>query len=351
MTIRLLALALACLSFVGCADEPSTPEHDDTSSPGSEPTPAGETTTDAGGKKADAGASKPSVPAVKDAAVGGQVADAGTGRDAGTPAGDASAAPGAGAGADAAVAGGTCDHACLIGYLEGYLVALVAHDPSMGRFASTLRYTDNGKEAKLGDGLWKSASSLRADTRLLFADALTGQAALMLVVLEGSTPVIYQARIKVESGAISELETMTVRRQGAANGFFSPDGMVPKPVFLQAVSPDKRMTRDELKVEVDLYLDFLDGESGDKVHFDPMCVRFENGQQTAQAGRVGSQSWNFDVTRRYLVFDEEQAIVWGMFPFTQADTTLVVGEAFKVMDKKLMMIQAVMANIPAKTWK
>ena len=57
------------------------------------------------------------------------------------------------------------------------------------------------------------------------------------------------------------------------------------------------------------------------------------------------------MTRRYLVFDEEQSIVWGMFPFTQADTTLVVGEAFKVMDKKLMMIQAVMANIPAKTWK
>ena len=201
--------------------------------------------------------------------------------------GDASASPSASSGADAAVSGGACDHACLIGFLEGYLVALVAHDPTKAHFSSTLRYTDNGKDAKVGDGLWKSASSVRADTRLLFADPMTGQAALQLVILEGTTPVIYQARIKVEGAEISELETMTVRRQGAANGFFSPDGMVPKPVFLQAVSPDKRMTRDELKAEVELYVDFLEGASGSKVHFDPMCVRFENGQQTAQAGRVG----------------------------------------------------------------
>jgi hypothetical protein len=39
-----------------------------------------------------------------------------------------------------------------------------------------------------------------------------------------------------------------------------------------------------------------------------------------------------------------------MFPFSQAADSLVVGEAFKLMDGKIMMIQAVMANMPAKAW-
>jgi len=349
------ALMVVALIVVGCAEETR---------------PAGELGDDKSPSSADASSTRPKPPLDDEADTGtAQPTGSNAKKDAGGTAGkplldagstagatppniqDGGAAPNTPSTADAAVVSGACDHACLIGYLEGYLMALVAHDPAPAKFSTTLRYTDNGKDAKLGEGLWKSATSVRADTRLLFADPMTGQAGLQLVVLEGTTPVIYQARIKVENSQITELETMTVRRQGAANGFFSPDGMVPKPVFLQPVSVDKRMTREALKVEVELYVDFLEGESGSKVHFDPMCTRFENGQVTAQAGRVGSQSWSFDVTRRYLVFDEEQGIVWGMFPFTQSDTTLVVGEAFKVMDKKLMMIQAVMANIPAKTWK
>lgn len=39
-----------------------------------------------------------------------------------------------------------------------------------------------------------------------------------------------------------------------------------------------------------------------------------------------------------------------MFPFYQTDMTLVVGEAFKMMGGKIMMIQAIMANMPAKAW-
>jgi hypothetical protein len=50
------------------------------------------------------------------------------------------------------------------------------------------------------------------------------------------------------------------------------------------------------------------------------------------------------------VFDEEEGLVWGMFPFSAADTALVVGEVFKVVEGKLIMIQAVMANMPAKAW-
>jgi hypothetical protein len=40
-----------------------------------------------------------------------------------------------------------------------------------------------------------------------------------------------------------------------------------------------------------------------------------------------------------LVIDEEAGITSGMFPFQQSETALVVGEAFKVINGKNMMIR------------
>ena len=63
-----------------------------------------------------------------------------------------------------------------------------------------------------------------------------------------------------------------------------------------------------------------------------------------------AQSWSFSVVRRILIVDEEAGIVWGMFPFTMQSPALVVGEAFKMFGGKIMMIQAVMADMPANAW-
>jgi hypothetical protein len=268
--------------------------------------------------------------------------------------GGASGASAGAAGQGGAATAGACDRACLIGVLSAYLDALAARAPMMVPVDSTLKYTDNGVTAQLGDGLWKTASQLVAGERMDFADPLTGQVASQLVVNEnGTTPVIYQVRLRVVERKITEIESMTVRQLGAANGFFSPQNMKPQPVFLQTIDPAKRMTRDQLKAEVDKYIDYLDGKTkAAGVDFDAMCNRYENGVATATGlASFQAQSWMFQVTPRYLVFDEEMGLVWGMFPFTQAATALVVGELFKVVDSKIMMIQAVMANIPTTAWK
>jgi hypothetical protein len=237
--------------------------------------------------------------------------------------------------------------------MQKYLDALAARAPDKVPAAPTLKYTDNGATAKLGDGLWKTASQLVAGERMDFADTLTGQVGSQLVIDEnGTSPVIYQVRLKVVSGQITEIESMTVRQAGAANGFFTPMNMKPQPVFLQTIDPAKRLTRDQLKAEVAHYVDYLDGKTdASGVHFDTMCARFENGVETANGlSSFQLQRWMFNVTARYLIFDEEMGLVWGMFPFTQGPTALVVGELFKVMDSKIMMIQAVMANIPTTAW-
>ncbi|MET0387329.1 MAG: hypothetical protein ABW321_15280 [Polyangiales bacterium] len=258
------------------------------------------------------------------------------------------AAPGAGA-----PAAGACDRACLLGFMQGYIDALLANDASKLVVSPTLRYTENGEESKLGETVWQTAMTLVPEARLDFADPQEGQVASQFVFEEGaSSPVIYQVRLKVADQQITEIETMAVRRQGAANGFFNVANMTPQPVFLEAVDPAKRATREELSAITDLYLDYLEGsKDAGEVPFDEGCKRYENGQVTASGlSSFNAQSWGFDVTRRVLVIDEEAGITWGMFPFFQTAETLVVGEAFKIFDGKIMMIQAVMANQPARTW-
>jgi hypothetical protein len=270
-------------------------------------------------------------------------------------AGDAAANGGANSGGATSPDGGSssCDRDCLIHVLSNYLDALAARAPDKVPTAPSLKYTDNGVAAKLGDGLWKTASQLVAGERMDFADTLAGQVGSQLVIDEnGTMPVIYQVRLKVVSGRITEIESMTVRQVGAANGFFSPQNMKPQPVFLQSIDASKRMTRDQLKSEVAHYIDYLDGNTdASGVHFDAMCARFENGVETANGlSSFQLQHWMFSVTARYLIFDVEMGLVWGMFPFTPGASALVVGELFKVMNSQIMMIQAVMADIPTTAW-
>ena len=244
--------------------------------------------------------------------------------------------------------------------METYLQALVANDPSKLNVASSLKYTDNGVTAQLGDGLWETATGIDNTKRLDFADPVLGNVASQVVINEGSSggcgssgDVIYQVRLKVVQNQITEIESMTVRRSGAANGFFSVPNMKPEPVFTQAIPASQRMSRSELIEVLDLYVDYLEGsKKGNEVPFDDGCKRYENGVVTAngKASFEMQSMWRFHVTRRYPVIDEEAGIIWGMLPFEQTANALVVGEAFKIMNGKIMMIQAVMANIPAKTW-
>jgi hypothetical protein len=320
-----------------------------------------------GAPMAGAAAGSPGVPTAPGAGAGGASGGGGgAGGMAGAPAIDAgvdAASPAAGGSgsagpaADAATADASkpagCDRACLIAVMQSFIDALIANDPSALKVAAGLKYTENGVISMLGETVWQTASMLVADTRLDFADPVEGQVASHFVFNESnSMPVIYQVRLKVVEHEITEIETMAVRRQGAANGFFNVMNMKPEPAFFAEVAPEDRMSRDELRAITELYLDYLEGSKrGNELPFDMGCKRYENGQVTASGlSSFNLQSWSFDVTRRILVIDEEAGITWGLFPFTQAERALVVGEAFKIVGGKIMMIQAVMANQPAKVW-
>ena len=50
----------------------------------------------------------------------------------------------------------------LIGHVDRYLQALVAHEPASLPLAPGVRYTENGQELALGSGLWGTASDVPA---------------------------------------------------------------------------------------------------------------------------------------------------------------------------------------------
>ncbi len=61
----------------------------------------------------------------------------------------------------AAAASNDCDRACLNGFVDKYLAAVVAHDPSKLPHTANVKYSENNVMLHLGDGLWATADGSR----------------------------------------------------------------------------------------------------------------------------------------------------------------------------------------------
>ena len=59
-----------------------------------------------------------------------------------------------------AAAAGACDRACLYGFLDQYLDALKAKDPSRLPLAKGFKYTENNVAMNIGDGVWGTVTGL-----------------------------------------------------------------------------------------------------------------------------------------------------------------------------------------------
>lgn len=117
-----------------------------------------------------------------------------------------------------------CDRECLHGMLTSYLSALVAHDPKTLPLSQNARFT----ELPLGEGLWKTASALGTFRQDIF-DVRAGVAGTHVVMQEKGAPVLFQVRLKVASGKISEIDTTVARNQ--------TEGMIYKPDELKSRVP------------------------------------------------------------------------------------------------------------------
>lgn len=239
--------------------------------------------------------------------------------------------------------GAGCDRACLQTSLDQYLQAILKHDPQAAPLFLGYRQTENALLVKLGEGAWKSITSIgKVDRR--YYDPVSEQAAFFGVLNEGAEPTVTTVRIRVEDGKITEGEWIIARRVAAGiNGFdaqgkpqayaFGPDNLAVHPIEQRVVPAAQRLTRGELIAITNSYFDGITAHDGLMIMAHPGCSRLENGQTvsgdpTARAGSPpppppapgarpagscasGLQNFNLQnvAARRFPVVDTEAQIV------------------------------------------
>jgi hypothetical protein len=281
-----------------------------------------------------------------------------------------------------------CDRACLYGYLDQYLDALVHHDAARLPWAPNARYTENNVEMAIGDGAWGTVTKL-GDYRLKFADAQTGNVGFFGVLTETNETSGFALRLKVADRKITEAETVIVRVNdfGALTGGVNPFAnakFVDKPILNENVAPNQRRPRERMISIADGYFDTLQLNDGQLfTEFDPACNRVENGLQTtnnpekplgpmtalgcAEQFELGNYRYDDRLrARRFPLVDEERGLVLGMgfidhsgrlgtYRLTDGRTaesvirrphSFALMELFKIVDGKIRQIEAVFITVP-----
>jgi hypothetical protein len=255
-----------------------------------------------------------------------------------------------------------CDRACLRGFVDSYLDAMAKHDPSKLPVAASVKFTENGKMLKLGEGFWKTASA--STYRLYALDATHGDAAAQAVVAEAGEPTTFLVRLKLADKKIAEVETLVCRKGQA--GFFSPEKMKTAPAaYSKAVPESARSTTEELAADANAYFTAVQTEGSKDYKPAPIAAdmnRFENGEQTTNVPVMGNPAMSGAEQldkgifkgltidhRRFPVVDRENGVVLGMM-LMHAQMNgqmggILIAEMFKVAGGKIHQVQAVMVNV------
>jgi hypothetical protein len=250
-----------------------------------------------------------------------------------------------------------CDRPCLKGLITKYVDAMVAHKPDSLPLAANARFTEDSKDLKLGEGLWKDIT--RAGTfRQDYLDVKKQIAASHVEVYAGDQQVLYSVVLHTKDQKITGIETLVDRI--AANGRFTPDSLgKPLAVMSEPVPAGQRLSREDM-VKAALYYpeglrigNFTDA----KTPFSKEAYRVENGTFIAGVGGPRGNAPGLytqriilhpDVVPSVAAVDEEEGIVllWMNFGDTNSygpGMALITFEAFKVFGKDAHEIHAVNA--------
>jgi hypothetical protein len=282
-----------------------------------------------------------------------------------------------------------CDRPCLEKFVDQYLDAMVAHDPSRVPFAKNAKFTENGQRLELGDGMWRTMTG-KGTYRLFVTDVQSGHVAFLGSITEDNTPAMLALHLKVVDGKIVNAETLVQRSDKSAQGF-EKIGYT----WTETVPPNERMSRDDLIRIADMYFVGLEKNDGKGVYpFTDDCNRIENGQMSTnvpvaegktrpdpKTATTYSANWSckeqFEsglihfVTRvrdrRFVAVDPERGLVFSYIFFDHAagDTrtfktpdgrtvsagprqpwTWELAEAFKLDKGKIHQIVAIMERVP-----
>ena len=254
-----------------------------------------------------------------------------------------------------------CDRACLTGLMTQFIDALVAHDASKLPLAPNAKYTEDSKNAQLGQGIWKSVTSA-GGFRQDYIDTRKQVAAAHVLLREGDTQVLYSVLLHVANMKIAGIETLAQRV--AAGGRFQPTELG-KPIrgMNDPVPSGKKNSREEM-IRVALTYpeglrigNFTDGGTP----FAATAYRVENGVITADETDARRKMYEQNiivhpgVIASVAAVDEDNGTVllWMNFGHTGdsygVGNALVTFEAFKVWDGKIQSVNAFFKGLPIST--
>lgn len=260
---------------------------------------------------------------------------------------------------------GDCDRECLRGFITQYLDAMIAHKPESLPLATGVKFTEDCKEMKLGEGIWKSISRLTGYRRDIL-DVREGVAVSFLVVDEGNSPTMFVMRLKIADKKIAEIETMAVRNREEGM-LFNTDNLKTASKTMTYVPTAAERTPREKAIE--MALTYPAGlKIGSFVKVDspmaPDAYRYENGQLMAGPGctflkgcdnmktqRIPTLS---EITHRVVAMDEELGVVvvrmnFGRGSTFQGDGVLDVWHSFKIYGDLIHAAEAYCEIVPAGT--
>src|ERR1700744_277243 len=105
-----------------------------------------------------------------------------------------------------------CDRECLLGLVDSYMTALLAHDPERLPWAEHSVFTENNVRLRIGDGLWGTITAQRQYKQYV-TDPQEGAGGFYGVVEESGHGAIFALRMKVHRHQIVEAETMVARKR------------------------------------------------------------------------------------------------------------------------------------------
>jgi hypothetical protein len=263
-----------------------------------------------------------------------------------------------------------CDRACLTGFVDSYFKALLAHDAGALPQAAGARITENGSEKPLGSTFWPGA----AETvfRIDVVNTRRGDTGTEAIIRNADgSKTMFMARLRVQNGAISEIETIKANK-GEADRLWDPDRLKEvSPAYKLSIREAERDSYYDLIATAESYWRAFQTNGTPAYHrarLMPDAVRFENGLQTTGLVRDGvynDTSRGFDEgrfigrniwDRRYPVVDEERGVVLSIVRFglkggakSQSIATSndrLVAEFFAIKKGFIQEIQAVLFNLP-----
>ena len=254
-----------------------------------------------------------------------------------------------------------CDRACLAGLMTQFVDALVAHDTSKLPLAKDVKYTEDSRNARLGEGIWKSvtaAGGFRQD----YIDTRKQVAASHVLLREGDSQVLYSVLLHVAGMKIAGIETL-VQRVGAT-GKFQPTELG-KPIrgMNTAIPAGQKNSREEM-IRIALTYpeglrvgNFTDGGTP----FADDAYRVENGVITADQTDPRRRMYDQNIIVHpgiipsVAAVDEENGTVllWMNFGHTGdsygVGNALVTFEAFKVWGGQIQSVNAFFKGLPIST--